>query len=122
MVAFLSDEWCAAIHADGLTLRDSSVEVVVGAGAAAEVKLTLTVAGGALSALVGGRSDADVSLGLTRDDAVAIAQGQLEPTVAFMQGRMKTAGDNGLVLDVLRAASSPAFRDARATLAATTDF
>ena len=122
MVAFLSDEWCAAIRADGITLRDSSVEVVVSGGPAGEVKLVLTIAGGVLSASLGGSSGADVSLSLTRDDAVAIAQGQLEPSVAFMQGRMKTAGDNGLVLDVVRATSSQRYRDARAVIAATTNF
>ena len=30
-----------------------------------------------------------------------MAAGELDPSVAFMQGRMKTAGDPGLVLDVL---------------------
>ena len=122
MAAFLSDEWCAAIRADGLTVRDCSVEIVVSGGPGGEVKWSLAVAGGALSASPGGRSGADVTLTFTRDDAVAIAQGQLEPSVAFMQGRMKTAGDNGLVLDLVRATHSPAFRDARAALAASTDF
>ena len=32
-----------------------------------------------------------------------MAAGELDPSVAFMQGRMKTAGDPGLVLDVLAA-------------------
>ena len=36
-----------------------------------------------------------------------MAAGDLDPSVAFMRGRMKTAGDPGLVLDVLAAAAAP---------------
>ena len=54
--------------------------------------------------------DADVVLTLTYADAVAMVQGALQPSVAFMQGRMKTAGDPGQLLDLLAATSSPAFR------------
>jgi putative sterol carrier protein len=34
-----------------------------------------------------------------------MAAGELDPSVAFMQGRLKTAGDPGLVLDVLAGAA-----------------
>ena len=45
----------------------------------------------------------DVTLTVPFAEAVAMAAGELDPSVAFMQGRMKTAGDPGLVLDVLAA-------------------
>ena len=40
---------------------------------------------------------------------------------SFMQGRMKTAGDPGRLLDLLAATASPAFSDARAGIAAATE-
>ena len=53
-----------------------------------------------------GRSD--VTLTVPFAEAAAMAAGELDPSVAFMRGRMKTAGDPGLVLDVLAAVGSPA--------------
>jgi putative sterol carrier protein len=49
-----------------------------------------------------------IDLTLTLPAAVAgeIASGDLTASAAFMQGRMKTAGDLGLVLDVLAAVDS----------------
>jgi putative sterol carrier protein len=40
-------------------------------------------------------------------DADEMLNGRLDPSVAFMQGRLKTAGDNGLLLALLAAWSSP---------------
>jgi putative sterol carrier protein len=51
----------------------------------------------------GAPAAADVTLTLTAPVAFAVADGSLTPSAAFMQGRMKTAGDPGLVLDVLAA-------------------
>jgi putative sterol carrier protein len=45
----------------------------------------------------------DVTLTLPAPIAQAVAGGSLTPSAAFMQGRLKTAGDPGLVLDVLAA-------------------
>jgi putative sterol carrier protein len=42
-----------------------------------------------------------VTLTASYADASAMAAGELDPSVAFMQGRLKTAGDPGLVLDLL---------------------
>jgi hypothetical protein len=54
-------------------------------------------------------SDADLELTLGRDDAAALLAGELDASVAFMRGRLKTAGDNGLVLDVLEVTTGPGF-------------
>jgi hypothetical protein len=43
----------------------------------------------------------DVTLTATSADAAAMAVGELDPNVTFMQGRMKTAGDPGLLLELL---------------------
>ncbi|HXW82468.1 MAG TPA: SCP2 sterol-binding domain-containing protein, partial [Acidimicrobiales bacterium] len=54
----------------------------------------------------------DLTLALTPGDAELVRAGQLGPSVAFMQGRLKTAGDNALLLRVLAWTTTPAFADA----------
>jgi hypothetical protein len=51
-------------------------------------------------------------LTLSPDDARSVKDGHLEPSVAFMQGRLKTSGDNALLLRVLKWSATPAFSSA----------
>lgn len=57
-------------------------------------------------------AEADLSLSLSAQDAAEVRAGRLAPSVAFMQGRLKTAGDNALLLQVLGWTASPAFDQA----------
>ncbi|MHB1931019.1 MAG: SCP2 sterol-binding domain-containing protein [Acidimicrobiales bacterium] len=50
-----------------------------------------------------------LTLTLPAEEAEAVARGRLTPSVAYMQGRLKTAGDNRLLLAVLAATATPAF-------------
>lgn len=52
---------------------------------------------------------ADLTLTLPAEDVDAVVAGRLAPSVAYMQGRLKTAGDNRLLLAVLAATATPAF-------------
>ena len=54
----------------------------------------------------GAPSTADLTLTLPAALASEVASGTSTASAAFMQGRMKTAGDLGLVLDVLAAVDS----------------
>ena len=56
----------------------------------------------------GAPASPDLTLTLPSAIADAVADGELTASAAFMQGRMKTAGDLGLVLDVLAAVDSRA--------------
>jgi putative sterol carrier protein len=51
----------------------------------------------------------DLALTLSPDDARSVRDGELAPSVAFMQGRLKTSGDNALLLRVLAWTATPAF-------------
>jgi hypothetical protein len=51
----------------------------------------------------------DLTLTLSTDDARSVKEGRLGPSVAFMQGRLKTSGDNALLLHVLEWSDTPAF-------------
>jgi hypothetical protein len=77
----------------GLPDGDGSWQVRVDDGVVAEVA-------------TGVPPTADLTLTLPVALAEEVASGALTASAAFMQGRMKTAGDLGLVLDVLSAVDS----------------
>jgi SCP-2 sterol transfer family len=60
----------------------------------------------------GPSGEPDLTLSLSPADAEAVRRGDLAPSVAFMQGRLKTAGDNALLLEVLAWTATPAFAQA----------
>jgi putative sterol carrier protein len=64
----------------------------------------------------------DLTLSLSWSDAAAIQSGSLDPSVAFMQGRMKVAGSMGLLLELLPAARDADHRELRRRVAELTDF
>jgi len=125
--AFLSPEWLDELarlgseHAPlpGIT---ATVQVVVGGGPEKDVKFVVVLDDGKIDAAER-RVDAAAELTLTFDyaNAVAVQEGELDPSVAFMQGRMKTAGDTGLLLQLLPLTRTPAFRTFREKLAAVTE-
>jgi hypothetical protein len=70
-----------------------------------------------------GRTDgADVTLTAAWSDAVAMERGELDPNVAYMQGRLKVAGSMGLVLELLPLARTPEDRERRRQAAGLTEF
>ena len=69
----------------------------------------------------GGAPTVDLTLTLTDADARAVLSGTLDPSVAFMQGRMKVAGAMGPLLDLLALAGTDAARAWRERLALHTD-
>src|SRR5262249_26201175 len=72
-------------------------------------------------ARIGARPDALLSLTLPYDNALAVVDGSLDPTVAYMRGRLKTSGDDATLLALLSRSRSPGFRTLREELAAKTD-
>ena len=56
-----------------------------------------------------GGPEPELTLTVTSGDAAAMAQGAMAPSVAFMRGRLKTAGDNGLLLRLLATTARPGF-------------
>ena len=65
--------------------------------------------------------DPVVTLTTPYAEAVAIAEGRLDPNAAFIAGLTKTAGPTGPLLGVLAALQSDDHRSAAADLAAETD-
>lgn len=119
---FLTEEWVEAVRAlvrEAMAgSGDVRVQCAVTGGPDGDVRLHIVGA----EVGMGPAADAAVTLTLPYVDAVAVIQGELEPSVAFMQGRMKTAGDLGQVLDLLAATATPAFRAARERITRETEF
>lgn len=63
-------------------------------------------------------AEADAVWTLTEDDARDLAAGTLDPAVAYMRGRMKTAGDAGAPMRVLPLLHGDVLAELRVALAA----
>ena len=130
MVAFLSPEWLDRTLEllgklpDGPAASAVSVRVqhVVTGAPGGEVTSHVTYETGRPVA-AGLGPDPDAELILTAPHAVAaeIATGELEPAVAFMQGRLKTEGPTSKLTPLLALTQTPAYRSAAALLATETE-
>ncbi len=110
MAEFLTGAWVEQVEPLFADLGDPGerVQVVVTGGPDGDVRL-------------GGTDDPDLVLTTTVDVARELLDGTLDPNVAFMQGRLKTAGDNALLLRILPETRSDAFATRRARLQSLTD-
>ncbi len=97
------EPWLAGLRDPG-----DRVQLVVTGGPEGDVRL-------------GAADDPDLVLTTTADVARGMLDGTLDPNVAFMQGRLKTAGDNALLLRILPETRSEAFATHRAHLQSLTD-
>lgn len=127
MVAFLSQEWLdlhASLSTD-LPARSgatATLQFVVTGAPAGEVSYVVAIADGRLAAVRLGRDDdAEVTFTESFADAVAIARGELDLHVGFMQGRVKFAGDMGALMAVLPLTQSDEYQTLLASVAAATD-
>ncbi|MGH9104792.1 MAG: SCP2 sterol-binding domain-containing protein [Acidimicrobiales bacterium] len=66
-------------------------------------------AGGPGPIMPGCEGEPDLALALSPADAQEVKEGALSPSVAFMQGRLKSSGDSGLLLQVLEWSAGPAW-------------
>jgi putative sterol carrier protein len=107
---FLSAAWVSGLVGRGRPPGPTAtVQVVVTGAPDGDGKFHARIDGGVVAeAELGARSAPDVTLTSGYADASAMAAGELDPSVAFMQGRLKTAGDPGLVLDLLAGAAASA--------------
>jgi alkyl sulfatase BDS1-like metallo-beta-lactamase superfamily hydrolase len=104
---FLTDAWVAELVGTGAAPgATGSLQVVLTGAPDGDAKWHARLDDGVVTEAALGTAPApDLTLTLSYADATAMVAGDLDPSVAFMQGRMKTAGDPGLVLDVLSGAA-----------------
>ena len=63
-----------------------------------------------LDSQLGENAEVDFTLTMSYEDAVKVQQGELDPNAAFMQGRMKVAGNMAKLMSLLPLTSSPEYR------------
>jgi hypothetical protein len=119
MPEWLSEEWCEEVAA----LAGSRPEVEGGNGV---VSLTVTRGKGIAAAYhwaykdgrpgaggVGQMADADLVVTIGEADAALVAAGEVDPSVAYMRGRLKATGDGALLLGWLASTATDAYDEWR---------
>jgi len=120
---WLSGAWVAAVTEEAADLTGppsltGTVLVEVTGGPDGDTSVHAVFSDGRLVASgTGGAPTVDLTLTLTDADARAVLSGTLDPSVAFMQGRMKVSGDMGPLLDLLALAGTEQARALRDRIA-----
>lgn len=103
---FLSDEWAAALKRE-LNQSDAFRQAAGGQKATIQQVITgddgetqywITIADGQIDLGVGDIQGEDATITQSYDAAAALAKGELSPVTAFMTGKLKIAGNMGLIL------------------------
>jgi putative sterol carrier protein len=66
--------------------------------------------------------DADFTMTLTYTDSVAVQKGELDPNAAFMQGRMKVAGNMGKLMQLMPLTMSPEYKQLQEQVRGITEY
>ena len=105
-VKFLSDEWADALKAE-LNSSDSFRQAAAGkratiqqviAGDGADTPYWIKIEDGRIDLGVGDVQGEDATITQSYESAAALAKGELSPVTAFMTGKLKIAGNMGLIL------------------------
>lgn len=67
----------------------------------------LHIADGVAHLIPGGVEKPDAIITVTSQDWIALVEGKLNPMQAFLTGKVKVTGDNGLVMQILRLFPQP---------------
>ena len=105
-VRFLSDEWIALVQehlngSDAFRAAASSVSATVQQVVPApdgERRYWIRLDGGSVTVGPGDASEPDVTITQDLATATAMAKRELNPVTAFMTGRLRVAGNSGLLM------------------------
>ena len=105
-VKFLSDGWAEALKQE-LNQSDAFRQAAAGQkatiqqvikGGDGDTQYWITIADGQIDLGVGDIEGEDATITQSYDAAAALAKGELSPVTAFMTGKLKIAGNMGLIL------------------------
>lgn len=75
-----------------------------------------------LECKLGEIDDPELTLSEQYNDAMAIQKGEMDATAAFMQGKIKVAGNMGKLMSLLPVTTSPEYLELQQSIAAKTQF
>jgi alkyl sulfatase BDS1-like metallo-beta-lactamase superfamily hydrolase len=116
MPQYLSQEWLdeTRVLAEGQPERpgaSAQMQYVVSGGPGGDVKYYWILKDGKLlESSLGNAPEADLTLTLTYEDSVRVQSGELDANAAFMQGRMKVAGNMAKFMQLLPLTTSPEYK------------
>ena len=105
-VKFLSEEWAQALKAElnrseafrsAAAGQKATIQQVI-TGGEGDTHYWITIGDGAIDLGVGDIEGEDATITQSYDSAAALARGELSPVTAFMTGKLKIAGNMGLIL------------------------
>ena len=82
----------------------------------------IIVDGTLTEAQLGETTDTDFTITMAYDDAVKIQKGEVDTNAAFMQGKMKVAGNMAKLLSLLPLTNSPEYKQLQEDIRAVTEF
>jgi hypothetical protein len=128
MAKWLSQEWfdeARALAADQPDRPGASarMQYEVTGGPGGDVKYYWVLEDGHLrESALGVLADAEVTLTTVWSDAMAIQKAELDANAAFMQGKVKVAGNMGTMLKLLPITNTAEYRDLQSRILAITEF
>jgi putative sterol carrier protein len=105
-VRFLSDEWALALKAElneseefrrAAAGQHATIQQVI-TGGDADTHYWIMIEDGRIDLGVGDVEGEDATITQSYDSAAGLARGELSPVTAFMTGKLKIAGNMGLIL------------------------
>lgn len=112
-VKFLSEGWAQALKAE-LNQSEAFRQAAAGHRATIQQIITdaegdthywITIADGQIDLGIGDVTGEDATITQSYDSAAALARGELSPVTAFMTGKLKIAGNMGMILGLQGALS-----------------
>lgn len=103
---FLSQEWADALTSDlnasetfkdAAASADATIQQVI-TGPDGEIRYWTRVSAGFIEMAIGDHESPDATITQSYDTAVALAKRELSPVTGFMMGKIKIAGNMGLLL------------------------
>ena len=128
MTKFLSQEWLdeTRVLAESQPERpgaSAQMQYAVTGGPDGDIRYYWILEDGKLlESALGDAPDADFTMTLVYDDAVKVQQGELDANAAFMQGRMKVAGNMAKLMALMPLTNSPEYKSLQDQIRQITDF
>ena len=128
MAKYLSQEWLdqgkkLAENQPERPGASARMQYVVTGGPEGEIKYYWVLENGKLQDSSRGElGDPDFTMTMTYDDSVKVQKGELDANAAFMQGRVKVAGNMGKLMTLMPLTNSPEYKQLQEEIRGFTEY